>query len=200
MLYTSLNKIRDQGPCGVKNGGPPTGFRKLMAHLGKTKPDDEPVSFAEILASNGLADALWCLSSIDEPGFCRLLAVKFAREVQHLMRDPRSLVAIDVAERYARGEASAEELAEVRREAWAAYYAATTAAAAACSASAASPTDARATRASGSAALWAEAANANANAYCAASADRTPDESRTNTRAKQAEIFLEMLEATSAPV
>ena len=179
MLYTSLNKIRDQGPCGVKNGGPPTGFRKLMAHLGKSKPDDEPVSFAEILASNGLSDALWCLRSVDEPAFCRLLAVKFAREVQHLMRDPRSLVALDVAERYARGEASAEELAQARAAAYANSSAYAAYAAADASAYAA--------------AAYAASAAYAADAYADAAVATTYAEARSEAEAKQAEIFLEML-------
>jgi len=46
----------------------------------------------------------------------RLFAVRCARRVQHLMTDPRSLVALDVAERYARGEATDKELST----AWAA--------------------------------------------------------------------------------
>ena len=41
----------------------------------------------------------------------RLFAVRCARRVQHLMTDPRSLAALDVAERHAKGEATDEELA-----------------------------------------------------------------------------------------
>lgn len=44
----------------------------------------------------------------------RLFAVFCARQVQHLMTDLRSLAAIDVAERYAKGEASDNELAAAR--------------------------------------------------------------------------------------
>ena len=44
----------------------------------------------------------------------RLFAVRCARRVQHLMTDPRSLAALDVAERRARGEATDEELAAAR--------------------------------------------------------------------------------------
>ena len=40
----------------------------------------------------------------------RLFAVRCARRVQHLMTDPRSIAALDVAERYAHGEATDEEL------------------------------------------------------------------------------------------
>ena len=50
----------------------------------------------------------------------RLFAVRCARRVQHLMADPRSIAALDVAERHARGEATDEELAAARAAAWAA--------------------------------------------------------------------------------
>ena len=40
----------------------------------------------------------------------RLIAVKCARQVQHLMKDGRSINALDVAERFANGEATQEEL------------------------------------------------------------------------------------------
>ena len=44
----------------------------------------------------------------------RLFAVRCARRVQHLMPDPRSIAALDVAERYANGKATNAELAEAR--------------------------------------------------------------------------------------
>ena len=93
-MKTTLNKIRAKYPCE-------SGWKKLLANLGKTKTDDEPVSITYILDSNGLDDALWCLGAVD--GYdkeIRLLAVEYARSVQHLMKDKRSLNAIDVAERY----------------------------------------------------------------------------------------------------
>lgn len=40
----------------------------------------------------------------------RLIAVKCARRVQHLMTDQRSITALDVAERFANGDATQEEL------------------------------------------------------------------------------------------
>ena len=40
----------------------------------------------------------------------RLVAVRCARRAQPLMTDPRSIAALDVAERHARGEATDEEL------------------------------------------------------------------------------------------
>jgi hypothetical protein len=54
----------------------------------------------------------------------RLFAVQCARRVQHLMTDPRSVAALDVAERHAKGEATDEELAKARSAAYAAWDAA----------------------------------------------------------------------------
>ena len=64
----------------------------------------------------------------------RLIAVKCARQVQHLMKDERSINALDVAERFANGEATQEELnaaGDAARAAWAAAMAAGAAAGAA---------------------------------------------------------------------
>jgi len=105
MITTTLNKIRDHSPCQE-------GWGKLLKHLGKTKADDEPLPFAVIVESNGLDDALWCCRTAPERDReWRLFAVWCARRVQHLMIDPRSVAALDVAERFARGEATVEELA-----------------------------------------------------------------------------------------
>lgn len=109
-MKTTLNKIRQHSPCA-------DGWTKLLRHLGKTKADDEPLSITTILDSNGIEDALWCLQAVEgHDREIRLYAVWCARQVQHLMTDPRSLAALDVAERYAKGEATDDELAA----AWAA--------------------------------------------------------------------------------
>jgi len=112
MIYTTLNKIRAHGPCA-------NGWAKLLRHLGKTQADDEPLALATILDSNGLDDALWCLRAVNgHEREMRLYAVWCARQVQHLMTDPRSLAALDVAERHANGEATDEELAAAWDAAW----------------------------------------------------------------------------------
>lgn len=59
----------------------------------------------------------------------RLFAVGCARKVQHLMKDQRSIDALDVAERYANGNATEDELAAAREAAEAAAWAAARAAA-----------------------------------------------------------------------
>lgn len=117
-MYTTLNKIRSHSPCR-------DGWAKLLRHLGKTEADDEALSLLTVLDSNGLDDALWCLRAVD--GYekeARLFAVACARDVQHLMTDPRSLRALDVAEEYAHGRASRDELAAASAEAWDAAWAA----------------------------------------------------------------------------
>ena len=117
MTTTTLNRIRDHHPCV-------SGWAKLLAGLGKTQADDEPLPYADILRINGLADALWaCRCEPDRAREWRLFAVACARQVQHLMTDERSITALDVAERFANGEVTADELAVARRAAYAAYAA-----------------------------------------------------------------------------
>ena len=113
MLTTTLNAILSAGPCGQrpKEDGTLTGWLKLLAYLRKERADDEPLSFARIVESNGLTDALWCCRAAPQyEREWRLYAVWCARQVQHLMPDQRSTTAIDVAERYANGEATRDEL------------------------------------------------------------------------------------------
>ena len=111
-MKTTLNKIKEHNP-GVDS------FEKLLKNLGKTEADDEELEILTILNSNGLEDALWCLRAVE--GYdkeMRLFAVWCARQVQHLMKDERSIKAIDVAERYANGEATIEELDAASSDAW----------------------------------------------------------------------------------
>jgi len=54
----------------------------------------------------------------------RLFAIRCARRVQHLMTDPRSIAELDVAERYANGEATDDEMSAARDAASAAARAA----------------------------------------------------------------------------
>ena len=103
-MKTTLNAIRDHHPCA-------DGWKKLLANLGKTAADDDPLSLITILDSNGIDDALWCLRAVyDHDKEIRLFAVWCARQVQHLMTDQRSVPALDVAERFANGDATKEEL------------------------------------------------------------------------------------------
>ena len=119
MICTTLNRIREHDPCVE-------GWKKLLRHLGKTEADDEPLPFSVIVESNGMKDALWACRTVPEHDReWRLFAVWCARQVQHLMIDKRSHDAINVAERFALGAATKNELAAACDAAWsAAWYAA----------------------------------------------------------------------------
>jgi hypothetical protein len=154
-MKTTLNKIRAYNPCKE-------GWEKLLRGLGKSAADDEPLWIDQVLDINGLDDALWCLQAVEGcDREIRLYAVWCARRVQHLMSDPRSIVALDVAERYARGEASDKELAEAAKAAKAAMAAAARSAKAAMAAEVAEVAAARFAKA---AAMAAEAAARSAEA------------------------------------
>ncbi len=119
--YTTLSRIRAHNPC---EGG----YRKLAKYLGGVRAygADTPITLRQIVESNGFGDALWCLRTMPEHDVLwRSLVVRYARRVQHLMTDPRSVAALDVAERYARGQATAEELIAAGNTAGAAAWGAT---------------------------------------------------------------------------
>ena len=117
MTTTTLNRIRSHNPCA-------NGWKKLLEGLGKTQADAEPLALTTILDINGLNDAIWALRCVDDQAQVRRYVVWCARQVQHLMTDPRSLAALDVAERYANGEATYAELAGANDVAWDAAMAA----------------------------------------------------------------------------
>jgi hypothetical protein len=123
MITTTLNRIRAHVPCRE-------GWTKLLNGLDKDKADDEPLLFSRIIQINGIQDALWCCRA--EPQYARewrLFAVWCARQIQHSMTDERSIKALDVAERYANGLATCDELEAASYSAWAAAsYAASDAA------------------------------------------------------------------------
>jgi len=105
MMYTTLKRIKAHSPCADS-------WRKLLKGLGKTKADDARLSYARILKICGFEDAIWAARC--EPRYnreWRLYAAWCARQVQHLLTDPRSIAALDVAERHANGTATDEELA-----------------------------------------------------------------------------------------
>jgi len=169
----TLNAIRAHGPCE-------DGWRKLLAYLGKTGGDDEKLSMLTVLESNGVDDPLWCLRCIKgRDSAIRLLACDFAQAVAHFNADPRVQAAIDVARRYANGDATDAEMDAARDAAWDARAAAEAAArdaayvaeAAARAAAYAAEAAARAAAyAAARAAAYAAEAAARAAAYAAARA------------------------------
>ena len=115
---TTLNRVRAHDPCA-------NGWRKLLKGLNKTEADDEPLDLLTILNINGLDDTLWCMRTMPEHDKeWRLYVVWCARQIQHLITDPRSIAVIDVAERFALGQTTVEELKDAQDAAWAAWTAA----------------------------------------------------------------------------
>ena len=161
LATTTLAQLRKEGACFG-------GYNRLVRALqGKEFTGDDqsrethirfkhdaPIALTYILERNGLDDALWALCACEQTQELkraeRLFGVWCARQVQHLMTDQRSLDALDVAERFANGEATEEELAAARAAAWGAAEAAKAARAAAWGARAA----ARVARAAASDAAW----------------------------------------------
>lgn len=133
-LTTTLNRIYACNPCL-------DGWKKGLEAANKTQSDDEPITYEQILNAVGLKDALWCCrAELQYAHLWRLYAVWCARRVQHLMTDQRSIAALDVAERHAKGEATDDELnaaSAATEAASAAIWAVTWAAIAASAASAA---------------------------------------------------------------
>jgi len=190
MITTTLNKIREHQPCSK-------GWKKLLGHLGKTEADDEPLPFSIVLKSNGLDDALWCCRAAPEyDKQWRLYAVWCARQAQHLMTDQRSIAALDVAERFANGQATEEELSAAAVAARAASRAARAARAAWGSAGDAADAAAVAARAAVRAAraAWGSAGDAAESAARAAwDAADAAEAAWAASRAAQTEEFLRIV-------
>ena len=141
-------------------------------------------------------DRIWAATrkGILDDKTLRIFACKCAREVWHLLTDERSRKAVEVAERYAIGEATDEELEAARAAAWDAAWDAARAAA-----SAAAWDDARA--AAWAAAMAAARAAARAAASDAARAaerdaawDAERDAERDAESKKQVEILIQLIE------
>ena len=133
MISTTLEMIRDAQPCA-------DGWAQLLRGLGEGGDPDlaRTVALREIVASNGVADALWaarhaCDLTAEGERVLRLFASDVAeralRAEREAGREPDGALwaAVEAARAYARGEIGAEEL----RAAWAAARAAADARAAA---------------------------------------------------------------------
>ena len=126
MLTTTFHLLRKHNACKDRY----TVLRKAL----KGRRDNEPIGIVEVLDHNGLDDALWALRAVpDEQAaerdkLARLFACWCVRQIWHLLTDERSRTAIEVAERYAVGEATHDDLKAAARSAAdaavAAYYAA----------------------------------------------------------------------------
>ena len=194
MITTTLRQIRQHNPCSE-------GWRTLLTFLGKTGADDDPLPLVTILQSNGLDDALWCLSTVEgHDNEITRFALSCAQEVKHLMTDQRSLDALDALERHLEIPLSREELDKVLAAARAAGVPVVAARAAAEAAQAAARTAARAAveaavrsaARAAEAAAWAAEAAAWAAAWAAAGAAWAAGAAGAEARARQSQIFEEV--------
>ena len=130
VFTTTLTSIRAKNPCE-------SGWKKLLASLGKKKADDKPLNLLTILESNGPQDMLWSLQCVDHPELdkiARLMAVDFAEEVLPIFekkypKDDRPRNAIKAARDFANGKITDKERAAAGDAAWAVARAAAGAAA-----------------------------------------------------------------------
>ncbi len=128
-LYTTFALLKEHGACANR-----------YAHLAKALGGimkygrDTPIPLSRILETNGRDDTYWAFRAVPDnqvawrDRIARLHACDCAcssplqdgRVVHDLLTDERSRNAIAIAERYALGLATAEELAAARNAAWAA--------------------------------------------------------------------------------
>lgn len=190
IYQVTLKELREHGACvegynkvvRMVQGKPYTSEDEKRERHIRFK-HEEPVRLVDIAKHNGVDDALWslrCVQGCDRDS--RLFAVWCARSVEHLIGDERSRNAINVAEKFASGDATEEELAAARDAAWDAAWGAARGAARAAAEAAAG--------AAARAAAWAAAWAAAGSAAWAAAGDAAGDAAG----AAQLEMFIAMCE------
>jgi hypothetical protein len=126
-LTTTLRLLREHGACGDR-------YEHLVKCLGAGWDDDTPIPLTTILDHNGMDGALWALRAVEasQAAACARLARLYAcwcvrhtpigdgLTVWDLLTDERSRHAVEVSERYARGEATMAELYDAWDDAFAA--------------------------------------------------------------------------------
>ena len=102
IFCTTLEQIKAHNPCE-------TSYKKLLKGLNKTKADSEPLEFRSIYNILDVEDVIWATRVLDKKTRVHVGAL-FADTIKHLTEDKRVHNCIEVCFRYARGEATEEEL------------------------------------------------------------------------------------------
>ena len=111
---TTLAAIQAASPCE-------SGWKKLLAALGKTKADSEPLDLLAVLNSNGLDDALWVMSfAMPDARLARHFQAWCAEQVLHIFEAvrPDDSRVRDQIEMLRRDDATKAERDAARDAAW----------------------------------------------------------------------------------
>ena len=112
-LTTTLALLKKHGVCK-------SGYHTLRKSLGLKWPAGKPINLLHILKSNGVQDMLWCLCATREDcvrvrvGLCANFAESVLYHSHARADDPRMAECIETCYRFARGEATAEQLNAAR--------------------------------------------------------------------------------------
>ncbi len=75
-MKLTLNKIKEHSPCK-------SGWKILLTSMNKTEADDVEFELIDVLNSNNIEDAVWCLKCFDYLDYCLFLA-DVAESVLHI--------------------------------------------------------------------------------------------------------------------
>ena len=174
-ITTTLRKIHAAGACTDQYL---LGCRAIVKRYGSIKKFgvDSPITLAQIIKTNGLNDALWCLQALPQYDSLRKhFALDCAEQIKDRMTDGRSLHALIVARNQLLGKATDEELtaawAAANDAAWAAERTAAWAAEKAAESDAARAAERDAAGAAARTAAWAAAGAVEKTAAWAAESD-----------------------------
>lgn len=111
MIYTTtLNEIKKFNPCAPS-------WEKLLAGLGKSSADDEPLPYSRILEINGIYDANWSLRTSRK--LCVAYAVAAAESAMPIFErrrpgDNRPRECLEAIQAFDRGEITRNQLLKKR--------------------------------------------------------------------------------------
>jgi hypothetical protein len=136
MLYTTINKLREETACQL-------GFKKVLKFVGSNFGGDEKIPLSDIIKSNDIDDAIWALRATTECSkkvyqqialFCAESSLSIYEK--KYPDDKRVRECIEATKKYIAGEIKIDELIKFKRAASAASYAAASYAAASSASSA----------------------------------------------------------------